>query len=85
MLIKAIDYKCSLIFQDPGYGDQITKKIYPKKYLELYNIKNLFRVELPAFWRMLYTIKQKETQKTILILDILDHNDYNKLFGYKKR
>ena len=84
MLIKAIDNKCSLIINNPHYGNPLGKKIYPKAYLDYYAITTLFRVELPAFWRLLYTIQQ-ESEQRILILDILNHKDYNKLFGYKNR
>ena len=34
---------------------------------------------------MLYTITKIEDQIMIIILDILDHDEYNKLFGYRKR
>jgi len=34
---------------------------------------------------MLYTIKGNDVQIICFILDILDHNDYDKKFGYKKR
>ncbi len=48
---------------------------------------NLFRVTLPNFWRMLYTLTSGETEIEILafVLDVVDHKDYDKKFGYKKR
>ena len=50
-----------------------------------YEAKNLFRVELPSFWRMLYTLTDGESQIEIVafVLDVLDHKDYDKKFGYK--
>ena len=45
------------------------------------------KVELSGFWRMLYTLTEGETAIEIIafILDILDHDDYNKKFGYRKK
>jgi hypothetical protein len=50
-------------------------------------IKNLLLVELPNYWRMLYTLTDNETNVEIIafILDILDHPDYDKKFGYRKK
>ncbi len=33
---------------------------------------------------MLYTVKDKEIEIIAFILDIVNHKDYNKKFGYKK-
>jgi len=45
----------------------------------------LFRVELPNFWRMLYTLVEGGTKIEIIafVIDILDHKNYDKVFGYK--
>ncbi len=45
------------------------------------------RVELPNFWRMLYTLTNGESQIEILafILDIVGHKLYDKKFGYKEK
>ena len=44
-----------------------------------------FRVELPGFWRMLYTLTDGESEIEIIafVLDIIDHKKYNKKFRYK--
>ncbi|MFH1664357.1 MAG: hypothetical protein ABH986_06175 [archaeon] len=58
---------------------------------EVYNYLNkesvLFRVELPSYWRMLYSLTDGETKIEIIafVLDLIDHPTYNKKFGYKKR
>jgi len=41
----------------------------------------LFRVELPNFWRMYYTLTDDENQIEIIafVLDILDHKEYDKI------
>ncbi len=75
-----------MIKSNPHYGNPISKKLIPKEYEEKYEITNLFRVELPNFWRMLYTLTEGETKVEIIsfVIDIINHDDYNKKFGYKK-
>ncbi len=86
-ILRAIKQKGELIKANPHYGDPISKKLIPKEYLERYEITNLFRIELPNFWRMLYTLTEGETKIEVIafVLDIIDHPTYNKKFGYKKR
>lgn len=45
----------------------------------------MFRVELPNFWRMLYTLAEGETKIEVIafVLDIINHPIYDKKFGYK--
>ncbi len=80
-LLRSINQKKDLVKSNPFYGDSIPKKLIPKEY----NVKNLWRVELTNFWRMLYTIKGDQIEIICFILDILDHRDYDKKFGYRKR
>jgi hypothetical protein len=85
-ILNAIKQKSDLIRVNPHYGDPIKKSLIPKEYIVTYNITNLFRVELPNYWRMLYTLTEGETRVEIIsfILDIIDHKKYNKKFGYKR-
>src|SRR3989344_8139369 len=78
-LLRAIKQKVDIIKANPFYGDNIPKKLIPREY----NVQNLFRVELPNFWRMLYTIKGDQIEIVCFVLDIIDHKEYNKKFGYK--
>ncbi len=80
-LLRSIKQKRDFIKVNPFYGDSIKKKLIPKSY----SVQNLWRVELTGYWRMLYTIKGDEIQIICFILDILNHDNYNKIFGYKKK
>ncbi|MCX6710087.1 MAG: hypothetical protein NTV63_04025 [Candidatus Woesearchaeota archaeon] len=84
-LIKSIKQKSEFLRANPFYGDNIQKNLIPKEYLKRYNTKNLWRVELTNFWRMLYTIKGDEIEIICFVLDILSHKVYNKKLGYKKK
>jgi len=86
MIFKSVQQKIELIKMNPHYGNPIAKNKIPKEYTERYEISNLFRVELPNFWRMLYTLTDGQTKIEIIafVLDIVNHKDYNKKFGYRK-
>ena len=86
MILKAINNKIELIKANIHYGNPIAKNLIPEEYKINYNITNLFRVELPVFWRMLYALTNNEEIEIIaFILDIIDHPEYDKKFGYKGR
>lgn len=86
MILKAINNKKELIKQNIHYGNPIAKNLIPKEYKIQYQINNLFRVELPSFWRMLYTLTNNEEVEIIaFVLDIIDHPTYNNKFKYKGR
>ena len=86
-ILKAITKKIEIIKSNPHYGDPIAKSFIPREYLDKYEITNLFRVELPNYWRMLYTLKDGDTKCEIIafVLDLIDHPTYNKKFGYKRK
>jgi hypothetical protein len=84
MILKAVNNKIDLIKSNIHYGNPIAKNLIPDEYKVKYGTTNLFRVELPAFWRMLYTLTNNEEIEIIaFVLDIIDHPAYNGKFGYK--
>jgi len=86
-ILNSIKKKVEIIKVNPHYGDPISKKLIPGEYIEKYGITNLFRVELSNYWRMLYTLTDGESVIEIIafVLNIVDHKEYDKLFGYKKK
>lgn len=82
MLVKAIERILDILKENPQFGDPVKKEIIPKKMRD-YGIKNLYRVELPDFWRMLYTIEGNKVEILVFILTIQNHKEYDKLLGYK--
>ena len=86
-ILNAINKKIELIKVNFHYGNPIAKNLIPEEYKVKYGVTNLFRVELPNFWRMLYTLTAGETKIEIVafVLDIIDHKEYDKKFGYRKK
>ncbi|MEK6967059.1 MAG: hypothetical protein AABX51_00330 [Nanoarchaeota archaeon] len=84
-LLRSIKQKIEFVKANPFYGDNIAKKLIPKEYVARYAAKNIWRVELINFWRMLYTIKGDQIEVICFILDIIPHKIYDKKFGYSKK
>ncbi len=82
MILAALLNKLDLILENPRYGNPLAKRLIPKEYKLRYKAKNLFRVELPCFWRMLYSLTNDEIEIIALVVDVVDHKDYNKKFSY---
>ena len=79
-ILNSIDRLKEILRNNPQYGDPIAKRLIPKEYK---NIKNLYRAELSNYWRMVYTIEGNEVEIFLFILNIGNHKNYDKLFGYK--
>ncbi len=86
-IFNAVKKKVELIKMNPHYGEPISKKLIPKKYVDKYGITNLFWIKLPNFWRMIYTLTGGETVVEIIafVIDIYNHKEYDKVFGYAKK
>jgi len=82
-LKKDIDNAISELKKDPLKGEKIQQKLWPKEYIKKYGINNLFRYRIGGGYRLTYTIVGRPNDKTSVILDALDHKDYDKLFGYR--
>ncbi|MFA5929772.1 MAG: hypothetical protein WC861_02725, partial [Candidatus Micrarchaeia archaeon] len=66
------------------YGEPIAKAKIPAEYIQKFGVNNLFWVSLPQDWRMLYTLTANgEVEIVAFVLDIMDHDKYNKKFGYR--
>ena len=83
-LLNSINQKIDFLKKDPQYGIHIPKNKIPKEYIIKYNVNNLWKINLPKSWRMIYTIRGSEVEIIALILDIFDHKRYAKKFRYKK-
>ncbi len=81
-LLRAINRIKELLRQNPFLGNQVHKRLIPREYLNKYGVDNLWRVELPNRWRLLYSVYGGKLKITNFVLDFFDHKKYNKLFKY---
>ena len=63
-------------------GIQIPKNRIPKEYLKKFNIKNVWKYNLPGAWRLLYSIESKQLIVISIILEWVDHKTYERRFKY---
>ena len=65
-ILNALNKKIELIKANIHYGNPVAKKLIPREYKTKYGVTNLFRIELPNFWRMLYTLTDGENKIEIV-------------------
>ena len=81
-LVNSIERVIGILKQNPQFGEPIRKELIPEN-MKKEGIKNLYRVELSNYWRMLYTLEGTRIEVFAFILSIIDHPTYNKLFRYR--
>jgi|SRR3989344_9464772 len=82
-LLRSILRVKDLLKQNPFAGDQVPKRQMPDKYDKKYDAQNIWRIELADRWRLVYTITGNQVEITAFVMDIYNHKDYDKVFGYK--
>lgn len=78
-----LDNAMDLLKKNPSTGNRIKTRMWPAKYVKKYNINNLYRYSLGSGWRMIYTIIGQQDRLDCVILGVMDHRSYDKMFGYK--
>lgn len=81
-LFKFINQALDNIEDNAFCGIQIPKKLIPKEYILKYNVKNLWKYDLPKGWRLIYSVINDEIVVVSLILEWFNHKDYEKKFKY---
>lgn len=84
-MLRAIDDIISdLVSTNSPSGIHHRLKTIPKGYLKKYSLQSLYHFELPSHYRLMYTVRS-DLRKEALLLQIISHNEYNKIFGYFKK
>ena len=64
-------------------GIQIPKRLIPREYERRFGkLPNLWKYNLPDAWRLIYSVKDNEVQVLSILLEWMDHKDYERRFGY---
>jgi len=77
-LLRAFDD----IEKTPTAFIHIKQRLIPIDYARKYGIDNLWKYDLPNGWRLLYSLGKAEIEIIAIILEWLDHKDYERRFGY---
>jgi Txe/YoeB family toxin of Txe-Axe toxin-antitoxin module len=68
--------------KNPFCGIRISNKQIPVEYFKKFEISNLWKYNLPNSWRLLYSIKGNEVEIVNMIVEWLDHKNYERRFHY---
>ena len=69
------------IEQDAFCGIQIPKRLIPKEYLQKYGVCNNGKA-WPNAWRLIYSIENQEIVVVSIVLEWMDHKEYERRFKY---
>ena len=82
-LYDELEKSFSEICKNAFCGRNVKKDLIPKKFIQKYNINNLWVYNLRAGWRMLYFITTPDKIEVLaIILDWMNHKDYERLFKF---
>ena len=81
-LHKEIEKALTEIQQNVFCGRSVRKKLIPKELIQKYNIENLWIYNLRKDWRLLYSVGRDEIEVIAIILNWMNHKDYERLFRF---
>ncbi len=70
------------IEQNAFCGIQIPKRLIPNEYPQKYGVHNAWKYNLPNAWRLIYSIENQEIIVVSIVLDWMDHKEYERKFKY---
>ena len=79
MIYKAINRAIDNLKLNPKCGEQMAKRLIPKYYV---GIDNLWWYDITKDWRLFYTLKGNEMVILAIILEWMNHKNYERRFGY---
>jgi len=80
---QIVDEALDMLKENMFAGQLIAEKKFPKVYVRKYGVKNLYKYNLDRSKRLIYTLVADESGIIVVIIEILNHKDYEKRFGYK--
>jgi len=81
-LAKEIEKSLNDICRDHSVGRNVKKRLIPKSLIKKYEIKNLWIYNLRKDWRLLYSIEGDEIEVLAIVLDWMNHKEYERLFKF---
>ena len=81
-LHKEIEKAFRDICQNAFCGRNVKKELIPKEFIKKYGINNLWIYNLRIDWRLFYSIGRDEIEVLALVLDWMNHRDYERLFKF---
>lgn len=70
------------ICKNPFCGIQIPKRLIPEEYVKRFSIKNVWKYNLPGAWRLIYSLERTQICVISIVLEWMDHKEYERRFHY---
>lgn len=72
---KGLRTAVSRVKIDGQWGEVVPRGSIPRIYSRTIGVTNLYGVDLPAFHRLFYTIRNRD----VVLIDLVDHSEYDRL------
>ncbi len=71
------------IKQNAFCGIPLPKRLIQKEYIRKFNVRNLWKYDIPDGWRLIYTITTPNKIEILsIILEWFNHSEYERRFRY---
>ena len=77
-----VDDMVDVLKENMFAGQRVKKNVIPDYYKRKYGVNNLYRYRHPEGFRSCYTLVRKDSHVCPVILDVLSHPEYDRIFGY---
>jgi len=81
-LLKIVNDGLDVLKENMFAGDRIERRKFPRYYVQKFGVNNLYKFNLDARTRLVYTLLAEESGIAVVILEILNHKKYEERFGY---
>lgn len=81
-IYNRINKTIQILEKNPEAGIKIPKRLIPKEYVAKYSVNNLWKYNLGKKWRLIYTLAQNEVRIVSIILEWMNHKNYERKFKY---
>jgi len=81
-LFDSLNLAFSRLEENAFCGIQIPKRLIPQEYLRKYGIDNCWKCNLPNAWRLIYSVAGDEVIVVSIVLEWMNHKEYERKFRY---
>lgn len=81
-MYKKINDVIDALKNDRVLGIRIKQKQIPRYYIRKHDVNAVYKVDLPNHFRLIYGILVIHGERKSLLMELFDHGEYNKRFGY---
>lgn len=72
----------NILKENPFAGDQVPVRLTPRRYKRKYAVTFVYRYRQPEGYRLIYTLARRENVFIVVLVDMLTHKEYERVFNY---